>query len=380
MEIHGGSRWIANPAWTKRLCLLYVTDMNAQRAAMAMVVLTITFYILWWGKAMLIPLAIAATILFLINILSHSIHQLKIGSFRLPEALCFVVALVTILSAIGITVNFFLQNINGVISAAPGYQRNLEALILRFSASFGIEEAFNIREMIRSINFSPFLFNLGRTVTTLVGNTVIIIVFLIFLIIEQRMMRPKLRALIRNNDEHEDALALIARIRKDIRTYLGIKFLTSLMTGVLSYAVLKIVGVDFAGFWAILIFMLNFIPTLGSIVATIFPSLLALVQFETLGPFVATVIALTTIQICIGNLLEPRLMGNSLNISPIVILLSLGLWGQIWDIPGMFLCVPITAIIMIIFSYFPSTRPFAVILSGSGEILNTPRREREVSS
>jgi AI-2 transport protein TqsA len=354
--------------------------MNAQRAAMAMVVLTITFYILWWGKAMLIPLAIAATILFLINILSHSIHQLKIGSFRLPEALCFVVALVTILSAIGVTVNFFLQNINGVISAAPGYQRNLEALILRFSASFGIEEAVNIREMIRSINFSPFLFNLGRTVTTLVGNTVIIIVFLIFLIIEQRMMRPKLRALIRNNDEHEDALALIARIRKDIRTYLGIKFLTSLMTGVLSYLVLKIVGVDFAGFWAILIFMLNFIPTLGSIVATIFPSLLALVQFETLGPFVANVIALTTIQICIGNLLEPRLMGNSLNISPIVILLSLGLWGQIWDIPGMFLCVPITAIIMIIFSYFPSTRPFAVILSGSGEILNTPRREREVSS
>jgi AI-2 transport protein TqsA len=354
--------------------------MNPQRAAMAMVVLTITFYILWWGKAMLIPLAIAATILFLINILSHSIHQLRIRSLRLPEALCFVVALITILTAIGFTVNFFLQNINGVINAAPGYQRNLEALILRFSASFGMEETVNIREMIRRINFSPFLFNLGRTATTLVGNTVIIIIFLIFLIIEQRMMRPKLRALIRNNDEHEDALALIARIRKDIRTYLGIKFLTSLMTGVLSYVVLKIVGVDFAGFWAILIFMLNFIPTLGSIVATIFPSLLALVQFETLGPFVATVIALSSIQICIGNLLEPRLMGNSLNISPIVILLSLGLWGQIWDIPGMFLCVPITAIIMIIFSYFPSTRPIAVLLSGNGEIINTPRREREANS
>lgn len=353
--------------------------MNVQRAAMAMVVLTITFYILWWGRTMLIPLAIAATILFLINILSHSIRQLRVGAFRLPEALCFAVALVTILTAIGFTVNFFLQNINSVISAAPGYQRNLEALILRFSASFGMEEAPNIREMIRQINFSPFLFNLGRTVTTLVGNTVIIIIFLIFLIIEQRMLRPKLAALIRNQAEHEDALALIARIRKDIRTYLGIKFLTSLLTGICSFVVLKIVGVDFAGFWAILIFMLNFIPTIGSIVATIFPSLLALVQFETLAPFVVTVIALTTIQVCIGNLLEPRLMGNSLNISPIVILLSLGLWGQIWDIPGMFLCVPITATIMIIFSYFPSTRPFAVMLSGNGEIINTPRREREIS-
>jgi AI-2 transport protein TqsA len=350
--------------------------MNPQRAAMALIVITLTFFILWWGKTMLIPLAIAATILFLINILSHAIHQLKIGRMRLPETLCFVVALVTILTAIGFTVNFFMQNIDGVITAAPGYQRNLEALILRFSATFGMEEAPNLREMIRSFNFSPFLLNLGRTVTTLVGNTVIIVVFLIFLIIEQRMVRPKLKALINNQDEHEDALALIARIRKDIRTYLGIKFLTSLLTGICSFVVLKIVGVDFAGFWAILIFMLNFIPTLGSIVATIFPSLLALVQFETLAPFVVTVIALSLIQFSVGNLLEPRLMGNSLNISPIVILLSLGLWGQIWNIPGMFLCVPITAIIMIVFSYFPSTRPFAVILSGNGEIINTPRRER----
>jgi predicted PurR-regulated permease PerM len=132
--------------------------------------------------------------------------------------------------------------------------------------------------------------------------------------------------------------------------------------------VLHFVGVDFASFWAVLIFLLNFIPTIGSIIATAFPSVLTLIQFDTLGPFIITVSILTTIQFCIGSLVEPKLMGNRLNLSPIVILLSLGLWGSIWGIPGMFLCVPITVIMMIVCSYFPNTRPAAVLLSGNGRV------------
>ncbi|MDP4880420.1 MAG: AI-2E family transporter, partial [Opitutales bacterium] len=101
---------------------------------------------------------------------------------------------------------------------------------------------------------------------------------------------------------------------------------------------------------------------------------LTLVQFDTLGPFIITASVLTALQFCIGSLLEPKLMGNRLNLSPIVILLSLGLWGSIWGIPGMFLCVPITVIIMIICSYFPSSRPVAILLSGNGELTVGARR------
>ncbi len=347
-----------------------------QRAAMGMLVLILTFFILWWGKTMLIPLVIAAAILFLINILSHTIRAVKIKGRRLPEVVSFLLGLVVIIFGISMIVNIFVKNIDQVLQAAPRYERNLEALLIQSSVVLGLEEVPNIREMIAQINFRPFLFNLGQTVTSLLGNAVIIIVFLIFLIIEQRMLRLKIEQLFPKKSEQDDTFALISRIRKDIRTYLGIKVLTSMITALLSFAVLRFVGVDFAGFWALLIFFLNFIPTLGSIVATIFPSVLALVQFDTFGPFIGTVVTLTIIQVCIGNLLEPRLMGTSLNISPIVILLSLGLWGQIWGIPGMFLCVPITAIIIIIFSYFPSTRPFAILLSGNGDITKSPKRER----
>ncbi|MEC7274539.1 MAG: AI-2E family transporter, partial [Verrucomicrobiota bacterium] len=102
---------------------------------------------------------------------------------------------------------------------------------------------------------------------------------------------------------------------------------------------------------------------------------LTLVQFDTIGPFIITFLVLTGVQFCIGSLIEPKLMGNKLNLSPIVILLSLGLWGSIWGIPGMFLCVPITVIMMIICSYFPATRSVAILLSGNGELASSPKKE-----
>jgi predicted PurR-regulated permease PerM len=203
----------------------------------------------------------------------------------------------------------------------------------------------------------------------------IITVYLLFLLLEQRTFSAKIRSIIRDPQRQVDAFELIDKMRSDIRSYVGIKVLTSASTGLISYFVLKIVGVDFASFWAVLIFLLNFIPTIGSIIATAFPSVLTLVQFDTLGPFIVTLLVLTGVQFCVGSLIEPKLMGNKLNLSPIVILLSLGLWGSIWGIPGMFLCVPITVIIMIICSYFPATRPVAILLSGTGEVASSLKKE-----
>jgi AI-2 transport protein TqsA len=128
------------------------------------------------------------------------------------------------------------------------------------------------------------------------------------------------------------------------------------------------VEVDFAGVWGLLIFLLNFIPTVGSIIATIFPAMIALAQSDGYTLFILVLVGIGALQIGIGNILEPRLMGNSFNLSPIVILLNLGLWQYIWGIPGMFLCVPFLIILTIILSHFPGTRPIAIILSSDGRL------------
>jgi predicted PurR-regulated permease PerM len=128
------------------------------------------------------------------------------------------------------------------------------------------------------------------------------------------------------------------------------------------------VGVDFAAFWALMIFLLNFIPIIGALLGVTFPSLLALVQFETIGPFLVTSLALSGAQFVVSNLVEPRLMGRKLHLSPLVIILSLAFWGGLWGVVGMILCVPIMVILMIICGHFGPTRPIAIMLSSDGEI------------
>lgn len=348
--------------------------MKLQRSAMTMLIVFFTFYLLYLGQALLLPLVIAGAVAYLINILAHTICMLKLGGHSLPRPIAMFVALAVILGSLTLVIQLITVNIASVITVAPLYQQNLEALIYKGYTLAGVEEAPNIKEIFAQVNFRSYLQDLGGTVRSLVSRTGIIILYLIFLLLEQRTFAAKMRELVRDPDRREDVFGLMEKIRSDIRSYIGIKVLTSAATGILSYVVLTRVGVDFASFWAVLIFFLNFIPTIGSIIATAFPSVLALVQFDTLGPFIITASVLTALQFCIGSLLEPRLMGNRLNLSPIVILLSLGLWGSIWGIPGMFLCVPITVIMVIIFSYFPETRPAAVLLSGTGELSVGPRR------
>ena len=348
--------------------------MKIIRLFLTIFAVVLAFYLLNLGQALLLPLVIAGAIAYIINILAHVISRISIRSISLPKSLSMVLAVTLTVIFITLTVQLITENVARVLQKAPGYQENLEARIFDLCNHLGFQELPSLGEMLSQFDLSGYLLSFGGMVSALVSSMGIIIIYLIFIFLEQRTFDAKIRALFSQKCEQEDAFDLMNQINQDIGSYIGIKFVTSTATGIVSYLVLQCVGVDFAAFWAVLIFLLNFIPTIGSIIATAFPSLLALVQFENLAPFIITISILAAVQFCIGSLIEPKLMGNRLNLSPLVILLSLGLWGAIWGIAGMFLCVPITVIIMIICAYFPETRAVAVALSSNGELPVGPRR------
>ena len=120
--------------------------------------------------------------------------------------------------------------------------------------------------------------------------------------------------------------------------------------------------------WAFLIFMFNFIPSIGPILGTILPSLFCLIQFGTFTPALVVLFGVGGVSVLVGSLVEPKLMGNTLNISPLVAIISLALWGSIWGIIGMLLSVPITVAMIIVFSQFPNTRSIAILLSEKGKV------------
>lgn len=342
--------------------------MKITQAASVAILVTFIFAILTLGRDLLIPMVLALFIWYLINILTDAILTLRYREKSVPRTLAFLLALGAIMGSLSLFANLISSSVNNVVKAAPGYKDNIDLLIARGASLFGLEESPQFMQLVSKIDYTGIIQNLGLTLAGFVGSAGLILVYTLFIFLEQKCFLPKIQKLSKEENQHAKVMRMLHRIYEDTKTYIGIKTFTSLLTGVVSYLIMRVVGLDFAIFWALLIFLFNYIPTIGSIAATILPSVLSLVQFPTLGPFAAIAIGVTATQIAVGNIIEPRLMGNTLNLSPLVILLSLGLWGTVWGIPGAILCVPITVLIAIVFSNFEATRPVAILLSRDGEI------------
>ena len=195
-----------------------------------------------------------------------------------------------------------------------------------------------------------------------------IIFYTMFLFIEETLFQRKISMIFNENGKKDGFQSTLKKIDKSLSSYISLKSLIALMTSTLSYFILLGVGIDSPVFWAFLIFMFNFIPSVGPILGTIMPALFSLLQFGQFTPFLIILISLGIVAVLIGSFVEPRLMGNTLNISPLVAILSLAIWGAIWGIIGMLLSVPITVTMIIIFSQFKGTRNIAILLSEKGKV------------
>jgi AI-2 transport protein TqsA len=339
------------------------------------VVAAVAIGFLYYGSELLIPLAVAILIWHLINALAGFYHRLALGDHRLPRWICYLAALMTIFGGLTLMVELIMDNVAQVSDAAPAYETNLRALLHTTYDLIGLKTAPSFAQIIEQISVAGIVSSIAGTLGGVAGSAGIVIVYVVFLLLEQSIFERKLHALLANPGRAERLHRLLARIARQIEGYLWVKTLSSLLTGTVSFSIMWGVGVDFAEFWALVIFLLNFIPIIGALLGVIFPSLLTLVQFETIGPFLITSIALATTQFIVGNLIEPHLMGRRLNLSPLVIILSLAFWGKIWGVVGMILCMPIMVILMIICGHFGRTRPIAIMLSSDGEIDWQPEAE-----
>jgi len=205
----------------------------------------------------------------------------------------------------------------------------------------------------------------SRSLFSLVSKMILVVVFLVFLLVEAPYFENKLDlALARKNAQK--VRIITETITVQIGQYLGLQFVISAATGILAWGILFCIGVKFALTWGVLTFLLNFIPTLGSVVASIPPILIAAIQFyPNFGETVVTALSLLILQQLMGNVLAPRILGDRLNLSPALILFSLLFWGWLWGIPGALLSVPITSAVRIVFENVRLLQGFGVLM-GSG--------------
>lgn len=336
-----------------------------------LIVIWITGYFLIVGSHVLIPLVIAIFIWHLLNTISNIIQAIpRVGS-RLPGWLSMIFAFVIVAAFIFIFINIITNNVNNVIAASNRYQENLLAIFSNIDKTLHIEILSSLNQMIKSLNLQTILVNVYGVFSTLASSTVLIMLYVAFLFAEQYFFLSKIDALFPSLENRILVNNILNHIVMNTQTYLGLKSILSIVTALSSWIIMKWVKLDFAEFWALLIFFLNFIPNIGAIIAIAFPASLAIVQFTSWIPFTKIILGLGTVQFIVGNIIEPRYLSNSLNLSPLVILFTLAVWGDIWGLLGMFLAVPITVMMMIIFAHFEKTRSIAILLSRDGNVFRT---------
>ena len=327
---------------------------------LGIIVLVAVGFVLKAAQSVILPLIIAWLLSFLIGPAINFMTARKI-----PTTLAVIIILILLVGVFYLSFTFLYARFAAFAAAYPKYHARFTELIAMVTSKWNLE--FDPLAGINwGQNIGRFLASLSRSIIVFVSQLVMVVIFLFFIL----MGKPFFRYKILKSFSHEDAdqiASITFSITGQIRRYLSLQFLISFTTGILVWLALEIIGVDFAVTWGALAFFLNFIPTVGSIVASIPPILLALIQFyPSLLPGVFTLLSVMTIQLGMGNALAPKLMGDQLNLSPVVVLLSLLFWGWLWGIVGALLSIPIAAAIKIVCENIETLHPISVMM-GSGK-------------
>ena len=328
-------------------------------------------WVLYVGKGVFVPIVFSILVAYVIVGLTRLLLRLPfIGRF-LPRQIGYTLAALIIALAVSAVVSLVATSLAGVVALAPQYEGALLNAIQDIAVRLGFESptwATLRQELLTQIDAQRVIGSTVISASSIVSSVTVVLLYVAFLLIEQRAFSAKLAHISADQRHVANIRKVITHINARVGTYLALKTLVSLVQGLISWAILALFGVEFAMFWAVLIGLLNYIPYIGSFLGVVLPAAFAILQFADLNVVLMLVLALSAAQFVVGFFLDPYLMGNSLNLSPFVILVSLAVWSAIWGIAGAFLAVPITACIALVFAEFEGTRPIAVLLSKNGQI------------
>ncbi len=323
---------------------------------------------------------------------------------KVPTGLSVLIVVIGMLMLLGVIGTLVGNSIDNFVAAIPRYQARLTEMVDSLNLPFrqsapetGLESGEGVTtptmvsqktleaegggplNVMDYVNPGALMSLVGGTLKGLAGvlsNTLLVVLTMVFILLEAAGFPQKVRAALGRPDAD---LSRFSVMTSELQRYLGIKTVTSLATGILLGFWVAILGVDFPLLWGLVAFLLNFIPTLGSIIAAVPPVLLALIQTGTLGLPLAVGGGYMAVNMVIGNMIEPSLMGRKLGLSTLVVFLSMVFWGWVWGPVGMFLSVPLTMILKILLENSDDFRWVAVLLGSGGGVTKRiePRKPSE---
>lgn len=329
-------------------------------------------WVLYIGKSVFVPIVFSVLVVYVIVGLTRSLFRLPALRRFLPLRIGYTLSALAMVLALAAIAWLVAGSVGNVVALAPRYETSLLNAIQEVAARLGVESAptwTTLRQdLLARIDTQRVIGSTVVSVSSILSSLVVVLLYIAFLLIELRVFSTKIANISSDPDRVTNLQKIIAHINARIGTYLALKTAVSFVQGLVGWAILAYLGVEFAAFWAVLIGLLNYVPYIGSVVSVVLPVAFATMQFAGLNAMVVVLLSLSAAQFVIGFFIDPYLMGNSLNLSPFAILVSLATWSAIWGIAGAFLAVPITACMVLVFAEFDGTRPIAILLSRNGQI------------
>lgn len=344
------------------------SQLDLRNVFYALGLVTLVVVILVYAAEQLAPIALAILIWFLINAIANGLRTTPIIKHLLPQWLALTLASLVTIGAIVLGGKLVVDNLSELSEGLVGFDEKIAGWARTLDANFDVGAEESVRTFLRDLQVQHYLGEIVQALTSTVSYVSLVFMFVLFLLLDQPYYQAKIRALSSNPAKYDHVRKVLAQIGGDTRLYIWIMTVVSVIVGGATYGICVYFGVKGAVFWGFLTFALNFIPTIGSIVGVILPTLFALVQLDDVATIGGFVLALGVVQFVMGNLVLPHMTGDRLNLSEFVVVLSLTVWGAIWGVSGLFLAVPLMMVLAIILAQFDSTRPVAILMSKTGKV------------
>ncbi len=337
------------------------------------------------GADIVAPFALA---IFVWLVMEGFAREIRRPIPKLPAWAAHLIAVSVVVIAIVVFIGVLRGAVMEFASKSDDYETRINGIIVHVYSMMGLSDAPKLSTLIFSNATVRFVEPALTSVRGMASDLVLVLIYVAFLYVSSARYPRKIVQIFPKHDARGHAMAVMNEIRRAMEQYLWVQTALSIITTALTYVTLLAVGLDNALFWAFVIFVLNYIPTIGSIVAAILPALFAIAQptwpswmpTDPMWSALIVFLAVSVWQFAIGNFVGPRMTGSSLNISALVVLLSLAVWGALWGLTGMFLSAPLTVLIMIVLAQIPGARWIAILLSEDGrpDYLAPPERNENM--
>lgn len=344
-----------------------VPTSTVARNAVVLIAVVAAGAALYWLRDILTPLAMAIFLMIMIDGVKRSIEDRTPVPGRWAGVAALVVVVVGFFASIAFIANGAFSFFTDASDISSRIGPRLDQIILDGSRLLGISAAPTASELISRLDAPQYLAMIARQAQGVVTGAIFVMIYLGFLLASQSGFRRKIIGMFPERTARGEALEVFQRVRGGVEGYLWVQTVTGAMICAAAWLLMRAVGLENAEFWTFVIFIVGFIPVLGGAVAGLAPPMFALVQFESYWPALILLGGLQAILFISGNFIQPRMQGDNQNIDPVVVLLSLALWGQLWGVVGMFLSTPLAVMAMAILAEFRGSRWMAILLSGDGE-------------